>query len=93
VRASAASSRRISLLVNGIRPLRSGVGPPFDLLCAGGGEVGGGEHGQGDVGVPGPVTADLVMIEPGFVFGGLGWVGRAARCLQGRSFSAQPPAE
>jgi transposase-like protein len=29
VRASAASSRRISLLVNGIRPLRSDVGPPF----------------------------------------------------------------
>jgi hypothetical protein len=45
--------------------------PLFDLLCAGGGEVGGGEHGQGDVGVPGPVAADLVVIEPGQAFGGL----------------------
>jgi hypothetical protein len=36
---------------------------------------------------------DLVVVAPGFIFGGVGWVGRAARCLLGRSFSAQPPAE
>jgi hypothetical protein len=33
------------------------------------------------------------VIEPGLVLGELGWVGCAARCLLGRSFSAQPPAE
>jgi hypothetical protein len=87
VRTRAASRRRISLLLNGISGLRSAVGPLFGLLGAGGGEVGGGEHREGGVGVPGPVAADLVVIESGFVLRGLGWVGRAARCLLGRPFS------
>ena len=30
-----------------------------------------GEHGEGDVAVPGVVAADLVVVEAGFVFGGL----------------------
>ena len=34
---------------------------------AGSGEVGRGGHGQGDVGVPGPVVADLVLIEAGLI--------------------------
>src|SRR5690606_18404407 len=38
---------------------------------AGGGEVGRGQHGQRDVGVPGSVVADLVLVEPGFVLRGL----------------------
>jgi hypothetical protein len=71
VRASAASSRRISLLSMGSDRCGRTWVPLFDLLCAGGGEVGGGEHGQGDVSVPGPVTADLVVIESGFVLRGL----------------------
>jgi hypothetical protein len=31
-----------------------GPGSPFGLLCAGGGELGGGEHREGDAGIPGP---------------------------------------
>jgi hypothetical protein len=46
--------------------------PFFDGLFvfggAGRGEVGGGEHGQGDVGVPGPPGPDLVVIEAGSFF-------------------------
>src|SRR5690606_36584011 len=38
---------------------------------AGGGVVGRGQHGQRDVGVPGSVVADLVLVEPGFVLRGL----------------------
>lgn len=34
-----------------------------------GGEVGQCEHRQGDVGVPGPIVADLVVVEPGLVLG------------------------
>jgi hypothetical protein len=42
---------------------------PFFGLGPAGGQPGQGEHGQGDVGVPGPPAADLVLIEPGLVFG------------------------
>ena len=38
---------------------------------AGGGEVGQGEHREGDVGVPGPPGADLVVVQAGFVLRGL----------------------
>jgi hypothetical protein len=41
------------------------------FVGAGDGEPAGGEHGQGDVGVPGSPAADLVVVEPGFVLGGL----------------------
>ena len=34
-------------------------------------EEGGGGHGQGDVSIPCLVFTDLVVVEPGFVFGGL----------------------
>jgi hypothetical protein len=39
---------------------------PTLFFCLGlaGGEPGQGEHGQGDVGVPGPPGADLVLVEP-----------------------------
>jgi len=33
------------------------------------GQSGQGEHGQGDVGVPGPVAADLVVVQTGLVLG------------------------
>jgi hypothetical protein len=36
----------------------------------------GGEHGQGDVPVPGVVAAKLVVVQAGLVLGELGWVGR-----------------
>ena len=73
-----ASRRRISLADSRISPFspccRSPFSPaalPVVVWSAGGGEVGGGEHGQGDVGVPGPVVADLVLVEPGLVLGRL----------------------
>jgi hypothetical protein len=47
----------------------AGAGPPFFRLGIAGGEPGQGEHGQGDVGVPGPPGTDLVVIEPGLALG------------------------
>ena len=41
------------------------------LGVGGDGEEGGGEHGQGDVAVPGVVFADLVVVQSGLVFGEL----------------------
>jgi len=46
----------------------------FAVVCeagAGDGEPGQGEHGQGDVAVPGPVEADLVVVQAGLVLPGL----------------------
>ena len=41
------------------------VPTPFYRGGPAGREPGQGEHGQGDVGVPGPPGADLVVIQPG----------------------------
>jgi hypothetical protein len=50
----------------------SGGGSPFPASRARvAAKVGGGEHREGDVGVPGSVVTDLVVVEPGFVLGGL----------------------
>lgn len=51
------------------------------------------KDGEGGPAVPGRPAPDLVLVHAGQAFGGLGWVGRTARCLAGRSFSVQPPAE
>lgn len=44
---------------------------PFCGKGFGGGEPGVGGHGEGDVGVPGPPVADLVVVEAGFLLGPL----------------------
>ena len=41
---------------------------PFLGLGPAGRQPGQGKHGQGDVGIPGPPGADLVVIQPGLVF-------------------------
>ena len=46
------------------------VGPPFFGLVCGDGEEGVGEHGEGDMSMPGVPGADLVVVESGFVFAG-----------------------
>ncbi|MGH3783183.1 MAG: hypothetical protein ACRDRO_21795, partial [Pseudonocardiaceae bacterium] len=56
-------------------------------------EDGVGEHREQSPAPPWQPTSDLVLIKTGQALGCLRWVGRAARCLLGRSFSAQPPAE
>ena len=43
--------------------------PLLRLRCSDAGEPGEGEHGQGDVGVPGPLGADLVLVQAGLVLG------------------------
>lgn len=63
--------RWISWLLNGISRCDRLQVPFVHLLGAGGGEVGGGEHREGGVGVPGSVAADLVMIQTGLVLRGL----------------------
>ena len=57
------------------------------LGCGGQGEEGGGEDGQGGPAVPGGPGADLVLVQAGQAFAGLGWVGRTARCPWRGSFS------
>ncbi len=52
-----------------------------------------GEHGERDVPVPCGPVADLVIVEADLALGGLGRVGRAARCQVSWSFSARPPSE
>ena len=74
-----AQSRRISLQDRGISLSCSGLVPLFlrggliaDVFGMGGdGQERGGEHGQGDVAIPGVVAANLVVIEPGLVLGEL----------------------
>lgn len=49
--------------------MRSVVTPPNDGRPAQDGEVGVGEHRQGDVPVPAGIRADLVLVEPDFALG------------------------
>jgi hypothetical protein len=49
--------------------VRVWVPPAGGVLGADRGEQGVGEHGQGDVGVPGVVAAGLVVVQAGFAFG------------------------
>jgi hypothetical protein len=65
------NSLRISLMVSGISPDSDSFSAPFFRGVSGDDEEGRGGHGQGDVPIPCFVSADLVMVEPGFVFGGL----------------------
>ena len=44
-------------------------GAPFFGLVCGDGEEGVGEHGEGDMSMPGVPGADLVVVESDFVFG------------------------
>ena len=46
------------------------VGSPFFGLVCGDGEEGVGEHGEGDMSMPGVPGADLVVVESDFVFAG-----------------------
>jgi hypothetical protein len=54
---------RISLLVNGITVCSPSSVPFFGFQGAGGDQKRGGEHGRRDVGVPGVVAADLVLVQ------------------------------
>jgi len=75
-RARAASTRRISLTVSGISSWSSGIGGRCPQVLgplfsgSGGGQVGVGGHGQGDVPVPGVIVAGLVVVQASLVFGG-----------------------
>src|SRR5918998_425679 len=70
------NSLRISLTVSGISPGSGLSSTPFFQGVSGDEEEGSGGHGQGDVPIPCLVSADLVVVEPGFVFGGLGNIPR-----------------
>jgi hypothetical protein len=59
---------------------------PFGVR--GDGEERGGEHGQGDVSVPGVVAADLVVVKPSFVLGELERFSTAQRDPATRTSSA-----
>jgi len=62
------TSRRISGKVYPIMP-GSLMPTPFYRHGPAGRQPGQGEHGQGDVGIPGPPGADLVVIQPGLTLG------------------------
>jgi hypothetical protein len=67
-RTSLASRRLISLTVSGISPSWSPLWCALYRLCgADDGQERGGGHGQGDLGVPGVVAADLVLVEADLV--------------------------
>ena len=66
------SRRRSSGTVSGSRSAaRSSVGSSPDDDLAERGEVGVGQHGQGDVAVPAGPGADLVLVEADLALGGL----------------------
>ena len=46
------------------------VGAPFFVFVCGDGEEGVGEHGEGDMSVPGVPGADLIVVESGFILAG-----------------------
>ena len=73
-RTVAARRRRISFGAERDQLVVAGIdcgSPFFGFLGAGDGEVGGGEHREGDMSVPGVVVPDLVMVQAGVVLAGL----------------------